>query len=61
MMSKSARAEQVRDYFVECERRALAAPAPSLPQTYAAALRTLAAEVEEKERLALARAVFGGR
>ena len=26
MMSKSARAEQVRDYFIECERRALRTP-----------------------------------
>ncbi|MBC8729970.1 DNA-binding protein [Paraburkholderia sp. UCT2] len=49
MMSRCAKGKQVRDYFIECERRAKAAPQFAIPQTLPDALR-LAADLAEQNR-----------
>jgi len=46
MMAKTEKGEQVRNYFIECEKKIL-------PQTYKQALLALIAVEEEKEQLAL--------
>jgi len=48
MQAKSEAGEKARNYFLECEKKALK---PMLPQTYAEALRTLASEVETREKI----------
>lgn len=55
MLSETDRGFAVRDYFLECERRALAAPAAALPDftNPAAAARAWADEVEAKQALQL--------
>lgn len=53
MMSETDRGFEVRDYFLECERRAAEAPAAALPDftNPAAAARAWADEVEAKQAL----------
>jgi anti-repressor protein len=53
MMAGTEQGKQVRLYFLEVEKRfkALVAEKPEIPTSYADALRLLASEVEEKERL----------
>lgn len=56
MLSETDRGFEVREYFIECERKARAAPA--VPQTMAAALRLAADQAEqiEQQQAALAAA-----
>jgi phage anti-repressor protein len=50
MMSGTDKGFEVRDYFIECERKAKAVTSsPALPTTFAESLRMLANEVEMKE------------
>jgi anti-repressor protein len=53
MLQRSEKGKQARQYFIECEKqlRNLAPVQPSLPQTYAEALRALAEKIENEERL----------
>ncbi|MDQ6988476.1 MAG: antA/AntB antirepressor family protein [Mariprofundaceae bacterium] len=52
MMSQSDKGFEVRDYFIDCEKKAQVAQA-ALPQDYSQALRMLADEVESKKVLAM--------
>ncbi|MDX8382765.1 MAG: antA/AntB antirepressor family protein [Ghiorsea sp.] len=52
MMSQSDKGFEVRDYFIDCEKKAQAAQA-ALPQDFSQALRMLADEVESKKVLAI--------
>jgi len=50
MMSGTDKGFEVRDYFIECERKAKAVTSsPALPTTFAESLRMLANEVEMKD------------
>lgn len=51
MMSRCEKGKQARQYFIEVEKqfKAIASPVRELPQTYVAALRELANEVELRE------------
>lgn len=42
MIQRSKKGREVRQYFIECERKALAAAKPKIPQTYAEALQLAA-------------------
>lgn len=53
MLSNTEKGFEVREYFIECEKAALAAPAISLPGNYKEALIELVSKVEENERLQL--------
>lgn len=50
MMAKTEKGEEVRNYFIECEKKATQV---MLPQTYKEALLALVAAEEEKEQLLL--------
>ena len=50
MMSQTEKGFEVRDYFIECERRALTAITPALPRSFAEALRLAADELEARQR-----------
>lgn len=47
MVERNLKGKQARQYFIECERRALQSVAPQVPQTFAEALR-LAADLQDK-------------
>lgn len=51
MMSGTDKGFEVRDYFIECERRALAPPQHAIPQTLSEALRLAADQAERIEVL----------
>ena len=50
MQVKTMQGEQVRQYFIECEKKLKENQAKLAPKTYAEALRALADEVEARER-----------
>lgn len=49
MTAGTSQGKVIRKYFLECEK--IAKSKPALPQTYAEALRSLADEVEQKQKL----------
>jgi anti-repressor protein len=53
MMAKTEHSHQIREYFIECEKKTQVIPHFNLPQTYKEALQALVIEVDKSERLAL--------
>lgn len=51
MLQRTERGQQVRRYFIQVEKEARSGASLALPQDYASALRALASEVEERQRL----------
>jgi phage anti-repressor protein len=62
MMSGTDKGFDVRDYFIECERRAKSSALTfKLPSTYSEALRALADETERREHAERTKAEIGSR
>lgn len=53
MMSKSKKAHEYRNYFIDCENKLKEIAQPKLPSTYKEALLQLIQQVEENEQLGL--------
>lgn len=53
MQAKTEKGEQIRSYFIECEKKALLAATPALPSNYKEALQALLEKETENERKAL--------
>lgn len=51
MMSKTEEGNKIRDYFLECERRAKKSATKNLPQTYIEALEALLESEKQKQQL----------
>lgn len=52
MMARTEKGEEIRQYFIECERRALQPQQPQLPSNYKEALLALVKAEEDKDEMA---------
>lgn len=52
MMARTEKGEEIRQYFIECERRALQPMQPQLPSNYKEALLALVKAEEDKDEMA---------
>lgn len=53
MMAKTEKGDKIRDYFIECEKKAKELAAKALPQTYIEALEALLESEKQKQQLQL--------